>query len=220
MKVFRHFIGYLVDFIFPKSEGLLQIESMTASELVKNISPSTHEARNDLLVVFDYKDKTIKEIVWEIKYKGNRNIAQKCALIIYDILRAELSERALYENFVFPLLIPMPTSPKRRRDRGYNQTEIVCEEIIKLDTDNLLSYDPHLLLKSTFTESQARTHATKRERMSNLLNYMEVANIEKIKGRCIILLDDVTTSGATFDEAKRALSSAHARKVLCVALAH
>jgi predicted amidophosphoribosyltransferase len=43
---------------------------------------------------------------------------------------------------------------------------------------------------------------------------------DEATGRCIIILDDVSTSGATFTEAKRALKQAGAKKILCVAVAH
>ena len=104
--------------------------------------------------------------------------------------------------------------------RGWNQTEILSEEIKKLDTENLLEYLSNILEKTTHTASQARTHATKRERRENLAGSMSVLNPETIKNRNIILLDDVTTSGSTFAEAKRALKLAGVKKILCVAVAH
>ncbi|MBX4189617.1 hypothetical protein KW785_03450 [Candidatus Parcubacteria bacterium] len=90
---------------------------------------------------------------------------------------------------------------------------------MKLDKDNLLDYAPHLLRKEKHTESQTKT-ANKRERLTNIDHSMRVVTPSAVEGRSIILLDDVTTTGATFKDARRALKEAGARKVLCVALAH
>jgi competence protein ComFC len=110
-------------------------------------------------------------------------------------------------------------SAKRRSERGWNQTEILCEEILRLHEENLFEYAPHALVKEKHTESQART-LSKRDRMTNVQLTMEVRDPEKIKNRNIVLLDDVTTTGATFKDARRALKEAGARKILCLALAH
>lgn len=56
--------------------------------------------------------------------------------------------------------------------------------------------------------------------MKNLVGTFEVQNPEKIRGRNIILIDDVTTTGATLKEAKKVLRASGARKIIGVTLAH
>lgn len=221
----RSFAQNLIDFIFPKSEDVHYLESLSAGELTEKLSKAREIEDENLIVLFDYKDPMVKTMIWELKYKGNRKIAQKFAEILIDVLNHELAERAVFENFKNPLLIPMPISDKRRRERGWNQIEILAEEIIKnLDigcpSGALFEYSPKILIKHIHTDSQARTHATKRERADNLANSMSVNDSSQIKKRCVILLDDVTTSGVTLAEARRVLKSAGAKKILCVALAH
>ena len=215
----KKFEFYILDFIFPKSESVFELESMPVGVLLNKLSPAREIEDERLIVLFDYKDPSVRMMVWELKYKGNRNIGRKFAEIMLDIIRHELAERALFENFINPILVPMPVSNKRRRERGWNQTEIVAEEMLKLE-DNLFEYSPNILVKHLHTDSQARTHATKRERLENLSDSMSVINADNIKDRNVILLDDVTTTGSTFAEAKRALKQAGAKKILCVAIAH
>lgn len=224
MKAIIRFGHNLLDFLFPKSPSLVALESMSASEILNTLPRTENQkAANDdsLIILFDYKDERVRELIWELKYKGNKIIARKFGDIILDILRVEIAERSLLESIHWqnPIMIPMPTSNKRRRERGYNQIEILCAEIIK-QKDIEFIYSPNNLKKIIHTESQARTHATKRERVSNLEGTFEVTNPQEIKGRCVILVDDVTTTGATLNEAKRTLMGAQARRILCVALAH
>ncbi len=233
MKAIIEFGNYIVDFIFPKSDSVFKLEQLSIGELLEKLPPAEEieGSGEHLIAVFNYRDPAVREMIWELKYKGNRNIARKFAEILIDILRAELAERILFEKFTNPLLIPMPVSDKRRRERGWNQIEIVCEEIIKHSDKNLdigcpsggeslFEYSPKILIKHIHTDSQARTHATKRERLENLSGSMSVRDSEKIRGKNIILLDDVTTTGSTFTEAKRVLKESGARKILCVSIAH
>lgn len=218
MKFIKTIYEYCLDFLFPKSASVEALEARSVFYLLNSLPQAREIKDNRTIVLFDYRNIDVKTLVWELKYKGNRKIARKLAEIIIEVLEHELAERALFENFINPLLIPIPIADKRRRERGFNQTEILGEEIKKLDTNNILEYVTNILTKTHYTESQARTHATKRERDENLKNSMQASN--SIKNRCVILLDDVTTSGATFTEAKRALKEAGVKKILCVAVAH
>lgn len=215
----KQILEYFIDFIFPKSETVFDLEALSTGELLNKLSQAREIKDDHLVVLFDYKDENVRTLIWELKYKGNRNVAKKFAEILLDVLRHELAERVLFEKFTEPIFIPMPISNKRRRERGWNQTEIVAEEMMKLD-QNLFIYKPNILIKDLHTDSQARTHATKRERFENLSRSMSIPLPEEIRGRNVILFDDVTTSGSTFAEAIRALKESKVKKILCVALAH
>jgi ComF family protein len=220
MNALRRSANALYEFLFPKPEAVLAIEAMSPGDLVVLLPAPEEEPDAGTIAVFAYAHPLVRDLIWELKYRGNRLVARKLALILHDVLRHELAERALSENFTDPLLVPMPVSDKRRLERGYNQCEILAEALCALDQGGFV-YDP-LLQKITHTESQARTHATRREREENLRRSMSVPQeaAERVRGRNVIVLDDVTTSGATFAEARRALKEAGARKILCLAVAH
>lgn len=215
-------LKFFVDFLFPKKKEVLALEAMSAGEILRILPPAQQIDDDHIIALFDYKHNLVRELIWELKYTGSRSIAQKMAGIILDVLRAEVAERALFEKFTSPLLIPVPISDKRRNERGWNQAELLAEAVAKLDYENkerLFKYLPRQLVKHRHTESQTKT-AGRKERLENLKDSMKVLHPPSVEERCVILLDDVTTTGSTFAEAKRALKAAGARKILCVALAH
>ena len=195
---------FLLDFLFPKTPKILELEKLSSQKLLDLLSPHS--------LPFDYQHPLVKEIIWEIKYKGNRTLAEKIGMLLYDSIVPELNEEKI-------ILIPIPISGKRRFERGFNQTEIICEAIKKLDKEGRFKYLCGQLIKTIDTLSQTRT-ATRKERLENLRDSMVILNPEKIKGQCVVLIDDVTTTGATFTEAKRALRAAGAKKIYCFAIAH
>jgi len=219
MHTLSRLVRALFEFIFPKSAAVLALEDMSAGDLVKALPSAEPIEDEHTIAVFSYAHPVVRELVWELKYRGNRTVAEKLAHVLMDVLSHELAERGAYENFTHPLLIPMPIADKRKNERGYNQTEILAEEMKRLDASRLFTLVERQLVKHRHTSSQT-VAATREERLENIKGTMHVVHPPRVAGACIILLDDVTTTGATFAEAKRALKEAGARKILCLAVAH
>ncbi len=206
------------EFLYPTSAQVLKLENLRPDELL-NILPRSTLGERDTLALFSYQDPLVKEIIWEIKYKGNRTLAKSVATLLYDVIMDELQERNVFEKYETVTLLPMPTSDQRRLERGWNQAEILTSAVKALDAGGRLQYLPRELIKVRYTESQTKT-TTKKERLANLQDSMQVQNPAMVSGQFVVLIDDVTTTGATLNEAKRALHLAGARSVLCIAVAH
>lgn len=153
-----------------------------------------------------------------LKYRNKKGIADVLAKAAYDRLLEELSDLAVFENFNNPILIPIPLYKKRLKKRGYNQAELLAREITKR-SDNVFALATNVLHKIRETKSQVEIR-DKKERLKNLRGAFAVKNPETIHGRNIILIDDVTTTGTTLNEAKKVLEKAGARKVIGVTVAH
>lgn len=184
------------------------------------------ESAKWIFPVYDYRHPPIKKALWMFKYKGKKRLASVFAEILYEKILEELSDLVVMENFREPILIPIPLSKKRYRERGYNQAELVCRELIKIsnlryrvDEKLNLKSENDILIKPKETTHQARIH-NRSERLKNVVGFFDLKNKELIKNRNIILIDDITTTGATLTEAKKVLKQAGARKIIAFTVAH
>ncbi|MEK7177030.1 MAG: hypothetical protein AAB719_01940 [Patescibacteria group bacterium] len=219
MSLFSRIRDLAVSFLFPKNKKILALEALSAKEL-RNTLPKAEQVKNkNTFALFDYAHPLVKEMIWELKYGGNRQIALKFGEILFEHIEHELLEKAVFEKGSRPLLVPVPVSDKRRFERGWNQSELLAEEIIKFDRKKFLKYLPRQLVKTHHTESQTQT-SSRTERLKNITHSMKVLNPSSVAGECLILIDDVTTTGSTFAEAERTLRSAGAKEIFCLALAH
>jgi len=166
------------------------------------------ESANWIFPSFDYRHPPIKKSIWLFKYKGKKRLASVFADVMYGKIIEELSELSVMSNFRDPILIPIPLSKKRYRERGYNQAELICRELIKMDeknnVDKNFSLEKNVLIKIKETEHQANIKERK-DRLKNLSGSFAVKNEDIIKGKNIILIDDVLTTGTTLTEAKKIL---------------
>jgi competence protein ComFC len=81
------------------------------------------------------------------------------------------------------------------------------------------SLENKVLMKTKETRSQVCVK-NRAERLRNIRGSFCVRNAEKIKGKNILIVDDVTTTGATLAEAKKVLRKSGAKSVMCITLAH
>jgi ComF family protein len=196
--------------------------------------PAERENANWIFSLYDYRHPPIRQALHLLKYKGKKRLTKIFAEVVYDRILEELSDLSVLENFNNAILIPIPLSPSRYRERGYNQAQLICEEIIKIDRvahlrhgvnvpqdSNKLSLANNILIKPKETEHQARIK-DRRTRLKNIIGSFAVKkeNVIKIKNKNIILIDDITTTGATLTEAKKVLKQAGARKIIAFTIAH
>lgn len=217
----KKFLENLLELLLPRSETLRRLEGMTAGEFreaARHRAASLPEHSPDTLVLFDYKNPLVRRAVWELKYRGNVKIAELLATCVYEELAEELAERKSLTHFDTPLLIPIPLSKKRERERGFNQCELLADALQKCDGGNFFEVRKDILVKIRDTESQ--TKKNRAERLLNLKDCFAIHQPESVAGENVILLDDVLTTGATLEEARRTFRASGARRILAVAVAH
>lgn len=197
--MFKTAVSTLINFILPPRASEKVIETLTLEDLY-NLS-------NEEGLPYQHND--VRALVWEIKYYANKAAAKLAGAYLADELLALAAE-----EIGMPLLIPVPMHPSRRKTRGHNQTEILCQAAC-LHLREAYEYRPDVLTRATETPLQQGLQRSKR--LKNVAGSMVAT--EAVRDRVCMVIDDVTTTGATLAEAKRALLKAGARRVHCVALA-
>lgn len=227
-----NFLDTILNVIFPvncvscgKKGSDLCIECLSDSP------PALRESASWIFPLFDYRHLPVKKSMWLLKYKGKKRLAGVFAEIMYGRIIEELSDLSAIRNFNDAILIPIPLSKKRYRERGYNQAELICKKLIEIDSTTHLRYsvdvkleknfslEKNVLIKIKETEHQVNVK-DRRERLKNLSDSFSVKNPEIIKGRNIILIDDVLTTGATLNEARKVLKQSGAKKIIAFTVAH
>ncbi|HXK35227.1 MAG TPA: hypothetical protein VJ103_01845 [Candidatus Paceibacterota bacterium] len=177
--------------------------------------PPPREELPDIISFFEYRNETVKQALWQLKYRNKKGLARALAESLADRLSAELAELAVFKNFKDPLLVPTPLTPRRFRKRSYNQAALLADELSQLT--GLPALSALCKIKETPTQVSVRDRTA---RLSNLIGAFGVISPEKIKERNIFVVDDIATTGATIAEARRALLAAGAKKVLGLTVAH
>ncbi|MEI6154688.1 MAG: phosphoribosyltransferase family protein, partial [Deltaproteobacteria bacterium] len=117
------------------------------------------------------------------------------------------------------ILIPIPLAPKRQHERGFNQAEIICNTLIKLDKNINFKLEKNILIKPKDTKHQAHIE-DRNKRLKNIIGSFAIIHPELVVESNIILIDDVTTTGATLNEARKILKNAGAKKIIAFTIAH
>lgn len=214
-KIFNSFISI----ILPKDKETIYLESLTPTELLEKIAPARIMEKDGFIAMFDYKDPLCRKAIWQVKYKANEKISSNFASLFYDLILEEISDESTFLNFKNIFIIPIPCSKKRLREKGFNQTEILVKEILRLDKEKIFKFDNNILVKTKETEHQVNVK-NREKRLKNLEGSFSVLQPEKIKNSCIVVLDDVITTGATMSEAKKVLKKSGTKKIICMAVAH
>lgn len=196
----------LLDIIAPPRATDKLVRTLTLNEL------RTLTLGGDRQGSLPYHDGRVTALVWELKYFAHKRAAALAGSILSDILMGVAAESP-----DTPLLIPIPMHAVRRRQRGHNQTEVLCEAAL-VHVKRFFDYRPNALTRIKATPQQQGLHKNERER--NLTYAMKVFSNTDVKNRICVVVDDVSTTGATFAEATRALHEAGAREIICVALAY
>lgn len=213
-------INTILDFLFPMlCTGCNTEGSYLCDKCALDIRRAERENLEWIYSLYDYRDPLIKKTLWLLKYKNKKSIAETLARLVYGIMLEEISELVVMKNWQDPVLVPIPLSKKRFHERGYNQTELIAKAIVNIDQNINFKLETKWLKKIKETPRQAHIK-NRKDRLINLKDSFEVSQEALVKGRNIILLDDITTTGATLSEARKTLKSAGARDVIAFTLAH
>ena len=206
---------------FPQNSDEIEAEEIIANiaKIKCNVGDRLTKYPCPAYSFFVYRNSAVRNMIWRLKYRGNKNVADLFAKRMYDQLCEELTELTEWSNFKNPTLVAIPVSRHKMRLRGFNQSAAICKALAVIDENRFFNYKPNVLYKIKDTKSQARVK-DKKSRLQNLKDSFAVKDKTLIENQNIILLDDVLTTGATLTEATNMLKNAGAKHIIWVVVAH
>ena len=221
--------GAALDFLFPRfcvgcgKEGDFICDSCQAS-LVRIEAPACPQCgkpQTDSILCsncIDWKadidairspfrfEGVIRKAVHEFKYRNLRAIAGQLAHFLGDYLT---------ENPIpYEVLVPVPLHDKRLKERGYNQSALLAKELSRLTG---FPVNETCLVRNVYNVPQAKTRNVE-ERKQNVIGIFSVVNDDLLEKK-VLLIDDVTTSGATLNACASPLKKTGAASVWGLTLA-
>ena len=155
---------------------------------------------------FSYQEP-VRSSIHRYKFSGKRYYAKTYGKWLAACIRQELEQE-------FDLITWVPVSRKRRRKRGYDQAEVLA----RAAAENLQVPVSACLVKIRDNPAQS-TAPDADHRRKNVMGVYAPCIPERYSGKRILLVDDVTTTGATMEECAKMLCKAGAAHVVCAALA-
>lgn len=160
------------------------------------------------LYLFEYKDK-IRNLIIDYKFNDKSYLYKLFSKIIIK------NEKICGILKKYDIIIPVPIHKKRKRKRGYNQSELITREISN-KIPNLIHENKAIQkVKNNIEQSSL----TKEQRKQNVKNVYKILNKEKIQNKNIVLFDDIYTTGNTANEISKILKQNGANKILIITIA-
>lgn len=154
-----------------------------------------------------YYSGNVRQSLLRFKFRNKRSYARAYGTLLALQIRQSWPEG-------FDVLTWVPVSDKRRRKRGYDQTELLGEAI---------GAELEIPLTRTLTKFRDNppqsTCANQAARRANVSGVYRAYDPDRFSGKRVLLLDDIITTGATVQECARVLVTAGAKEVICAAVA-
>lgn len=165
--------------------------------------PAYECARSALLY-----EEVVDELVKSFKFRRATWLCKDLTDLLEGAVRAKLDYSRI------DVIVPVPLHPNREQERGYNQSALLAQELARRINRRV---DCHSFIRAVDTEHQARLSGDARR--TNLKNAFAVASPQYLRGRTILLIDDVMTTGSTLSHCARTLINAGAARVWCATIA-
>lgn len=210
MRAFPTLFTTLLDLVLPPPADTRIVREASIEHLRAHYAP---RPVNEATVLLSFRVPLVRALIHEAKFRGN----PRAVTLLAELLAQHFGTTVPAENAAqCPVLIPIPLSPKRLRERGYNQVTRVAHEAARHAQNIILRED--LLARTRHTPPQ--TSLTRAERHHNLSGAFTAKSGDLPLHTRLILLDDVATTTATLRAGVAALNAAGFTHIEALALAH
>lgn len=190
-------------YLCPDCQSLLEISGYYQKEEAAGLS--------DLYFAVNYQKPLIKKLIQKLKYEPFiKELAKTLASFIIEHFQL-LDNKPNFSQFI---LIPVPLEKKKWKWRGFNQAQEIGKELS--DFWEIPSVNDVLI---KIRETLPQVELSDEERRENVKGAFSIKNEEKIRGKKILLVDDVFTTGATLEECAKVLKKAGAKEIIGLVVA-
>jgi len=207
-----------VDFVFPQSCMLCDKDLVDGVSLVCETcwqhlpKPGSSvvvlpagTACSKLIALWSYEGG-VQEIIHEMKFRRKMVLAKRIGQDLASLLRQ------LPEIGKIDLIVPVPLHATRLRERGFNQSALIASAVSQ---QTGIAAEFQALKRTRYTRAQSKL--TAHERKKNVQFAFSMSEDTNVRGKALLLVDDVTTTGATMEACAAALKGGGASQVLALA---
>ncbi|MDO4870555.1 MAG: phosphoribosyltransferase family protein [Candidatus Saccharibacteria bacterium] len=164
----------------------------------------TSQLKNNQVVYLEDGDGTLKKLIYYYKLNSVRALSKIFAEIIYETLN--------FKESLF--IVPIPTIKRSQCRRGFGHMEDIGQELARISG---WQYAPVLVNSSKLAQKDLKS----KQRHDNINQHLQLKpDVKMYSNKTYLIIDDITTTGATLERARFVLSLAGAKKIICLALVH
>ena len=209
-------LNKLLLIIFPKKCVGCRAPDFWICESCLNKIPKSKEAVFPWATsVFKYQNPLVRKIVWLIKFNRKHSVLRDIEKTMKESFENFLKNNSLEDKKI--ILVPIPITKQSKTKRGYNQSTLICRVLAKENKN--IEINESILAKS-FNHAPQNKIKDRNKRMKNIKNSFKVVSGNYLRDEIIVLIDDVVTTGATIQEAKKTLKNSGFKKIYGFSLAH
>lgn len=212
-----NFINSALDYFFPPICGMCG--EINENYICNNCYENIKKIKK--CVINEYNNRNFSKHLYIFRYEGiirNKIIEYKFedkGYLYKMFAKIILSDKKTC-NFIkkYDVIIPVPISKKRKKKRGYNQSELVSNELAqKLNQDIWTD----IIIKKK--DNKPQSELNKLERIKNVEDIYEINKPIEVKNKKVLLLDDIYTTGSTVNEIARKLKQNQTQEIGVITLA-
>lgn len=212
-----NFINSALDYFFPPICGMCG--EINENYICNNCYENIKKIKK--CVINEYNNRNFSKHLYIFRYEGiirNKIIEYKFedkGYLYKMFAKIILSDKKTC-NFIkkYDVIIPVPISKKRKKKRGYNQSELVANELAqKLNQDIWTD----IIIKKK--DNKPQSELNKLERIKNVEDIYEINKPIEVKNKKVLLLDDIYTTGSTVNEIARKLKQNQTQEIGAITLA-
>ena len=212
-----NFINSALDYFFPPICGMCG--EINENYICNNCYENIKKIKK--CVINEYNNRNFSKHLYIFRYEGiirNKIIEYKFedkGYLYKMFAKIILSDKKTC-NFIkkYDVIIPVPISKKRKKKRGYNQSELVANELAqKLNQDIWTG----IIIKKK--DNKPQSELNKLERIKNVEDIYEINKPIEVKNKKVLLLDDIYTTGSTVNEIARKLKQNQTQEIGVITLA-